>query len=147
MVSGPLRLNLFSRSYLTEFMLRQQPFSEQVGETIGYVTELVDRKIESMKVTAAEKSATAVSGIITGLILATFGLLFFVFFLVFLAVWIAGAKGLMLGFGIICGVLLLLMLLVFLLRNKMIADPAAKKTIAIFYGPAAEQQQAQATNE
>lgn len=114
-------------------MLRQPPFAERVGETVGYVNEFVDRKIESLKVTVAEKSAGAVSGVVTGVILAVLGLILFVFALTTLASWIAGEPNWTLGFGIVSLILLALMLIIYLLRNKLIADPAARKTIGMFY--------------
>ncbi|NJC28404.1 phage holin family protein [Neolewinella antarctica] len=115
-------------------MLRDnQPLAEQIGETIGYVNEIFDRKIESIKISVAEKSATTISGVVMGVILGILGLVFSVFGLATLAFWIAGRPELTMGFGIVTLVLLSLLLLIFLLRNILIVNPAVSKIISIFF--------------
>ena len=128
-------------------MLREkQPFAEQIGETVGYVSEIFDRKVESIKISVAEKSATTVSGIVLGVILGVLGLVFSVFGLATIAFWIAGMPDAVKGFGIIAAFLLLLLILIFLLRNKLIVDPAVSKVIDIFFGNDKAQQEKEQTS-
>ena len=112
----------------------RQPLAEQVGETLGYVNEIFDRKVEKLKIGIAEKSATTVAGIITGVVLGILGLLFSVFGLVCVALYIAGRPELAMGFGIVSAGLLVLLLLIFLLRTVLIVNPAVATVINIFFG-------------
>ena len=112
---------------------KPQPFAEQIGETVGYVNEIFDRKIEKIKISAAEKSATAISSIAIGIILGILALVMSVFGLATIAFWIAGRPELMMGFGIIAAALILLMVIIFLLRNALIVNPAVKAVIGIFF--------------
>ncbi|WP_157501467.1 hypothetical protein [Lewinella sp. 4G2] len=112
---------------------RQAPLAEQVGETVGYVAEIFDRKVESIKISVAETSASTISGVIMGLVLATLGLILFIFSLATLGFWIAGMEEAVKGFGIVCLILLGLLILIFLLRNVLIVNPAVRKIIAIFF--------------
>ena len=124
---------------------KKQPLAEQIGETVGYVNQIIDRKIESAKISAAEKSATALSGIALGIILGIAGLMISVFGLVTVACWIAGAEQFVMGFGIVTSILIVLTLIIFLLRNTLIVNPAVKAVIGIFFSEKtkpAEQQEA-----
>ena len=112
---------------------QKQPLAEQIGETIGYVNEIFDRKIESAKISAAEKSASALSGVALGIILGISALMISVFGLVTLACWIAGADQLAMGFGIVTSILIVLTLIIFFLRNTLIVNPAVKAVIGIFF--------------
>lgn len=111
----------------------KQPLAEQIGETIGYVNEIFDRKIEKIKISVAEKSATTVSGVIMGVVLGTIGLIMFIFGLMTLGFWIAGMPDAVKGFGIVTLILLGMLVLIFLLRNILIVNPAVRKIINIFF--------------
>ena len=112
---------------------KPQPLAEQIGETVGYVNEIFDRKIERIKISAAEKSATAISGVAMGVILGILALIMSVFGLATLAFWIAGRPELVMGFGIITSALILLLVLIFFLRKILIVNPAVKAVIGIFF--------------
>lgn len=111
----------------------KQPLAEQIGETVGYVSEIFDRKVERIKISVAEKSATTVSGIITGIVLGIIGLILFIFALLTLGFWIADMPDAVKGFGIVSMILLGLLLLIFLLRKVLIVNPAVRKIIHIFF--------------
>ncbi len=119
----------------------KQPIAEQIGETVGYVNEIFDRKIERIKINVAEKSASTVSGVIMGVALGTLALILFVFSLATLAFWIAGMPDAVKGFGIVCLILLTLLILIYLLRNLLIVNPTVKKVIAIFFNDPNQQEQ------
>ena len=112
----------------------KQPLAEQVGETLGYVNEIFDRKVEKLKIGVAEKSATTVSGIITGVVLGLLGLLFSVFGLICVALYIAGRPELAMGFGFVSLGLLVLLLIIFLVRKSLIVNPTVSAVINIFFG-------------
>jgi ABC-type phosphate/phosphonate transport system permease subunit len=107
---------------------------EKLGETYGYMSHMLDRKLEEYKLAAAEKSAITVSKLITvivmtilGVVMATFGLIAFAFFLA--GDMQSSAK----GFGIVALIMLILMMLVFVLRRHIIVNPAVAKTISLFF--------------
>ena len=129
-------------------MLKQkQPLAEQIGETVGYVNEIFDRKVESIKISVAEKSATTISGVIMGLVLATIGLILFIFSLAVLGFWIAGMEEAVKGFGIVCLILIGLLVLIYLLRNVLIVNPAVRKIIGIFFSETDENTNDQKSNK
>ena len=111
----------------------KQTLAEQVGETVGYVNEIIDRKVEKIKISVAEKSATTVSGIIAGVVLGILGLMFSIFGLTTVAFYIAGRPEIAMGFGFVAVFLLLLLLLIFMLRNVLIVNPTVSKVINIFF--------------
>jgi len=106
---------------------------EQLGESFGYINAMVDRKIEGIKLSAAEKSANAASGMITGLILAGIATLVLFFGLTTLAFQIADMPDAVRGFGIVTLILVAAFLLVFLLRRVLIVNPTVRAVINIFF--------------
>jgi ABC-type phosphate/phosphonate transport system permease subunit len=107
---------------------------EKIGETYGYMSHMLDRKMEEYKLAAAEKSALTVSKLIMvivmtilGVVMATFGLIAFAFFLA------GDMQNSAKGFGIVALIMLVLMVIVFLLRRYIIINPAVAKTISLFF--------------
>lgn len=111
----------------------KQGIAEQIGETVGYVNEIFDRKVEKIKISVAKKSATTVSGVILGVVLGVIGLIMLVFGLATLAFWIAGMAAAVKGFGIITLILLAVLVVIYLLRGILIVNPSVRKTINIFF--------------
>lgn len=115
-------------------MQAQQDLLEQIGEGYGYVNRLVEKKIEYLKLNLAETSARAISGLITGVILAVVGLITLVFALITLGFALAAAfDNPVYGFGAVTVILLLLLLAILLLKKKLITDPAVSKVITKFF--------------
>jgi len=108
---------------------------EQLGEGYGYVTRLVEKKVELYKLSVAESTASAVSGAITGVILAVVGLIMLLFALITLGFALTQAfddNGVY-GFGAVTLLLLIIFLVVLLLRKTLIVDPTVKKVITKFF--------------
>jgi len=114
-------------------MKAKQELLEKAGETYGYLNILVDRKVEQYKLSAAERSASALSGLIKTIILGILGILASVFALISLAFYLAGATDYGNGFGIVALGMLLLLIIIFLLRRLVIVNPVIRKVIDIFF--------------
>ena len=115
-------------------MQAKEELLEQLGEGYGYVSRLVEKKIEAFKLNLAETSATAISGIVTGVILAVIGLITFFFALITLGFALATAfDNNVYGFGAVTLVLLLIFVLVLLLKRPLITNPTVGKVITKFF--------------
>lgn len=114
-------------------MLGKNQLLEQLGESYGYVSAMVDRKVEGYKLSAAEKSAKAASGFITGVILASIGGIFAVFGLLTLAFFLADMAEATYGFGMVTLILLALLILIFLFRKALIVNPTVSQVIQLFF--------------
>ena len=116
-------------------MPAREDLMENLGESFGYVNIMVDRKVEQLKLTVAEKSATTISGIITTAILVGLGAQAVLFGLIALAFFITGeaTHATAAGFGIVALILLALLVIVFLLRNTLIVNPTVRKVIGVFF--------------
>lgn len=115
-------------------MQAREELLEQFGESYGYVSRLVEKKIEYYKLSVAEKSATAISGIVTGVVLTVVGLIALFFALVTLAFALANAfDSNVYGFGAVTLILLLILLLVVLLKKPLITNPTVSKVISKFF--------------
>ncbi len=116
-------------------MASREDLIENIGESFGYVNIMIDRKVEQLKLSVAEKSATAVSGLITAVILIGIGSLMVIFSLIALAFFIAGGdnSAVGMGFGIVGLSLLVLLLFIFFLRRQLIVNPTVAKVINIFF--------------
>ena len=116
------------------YMQAKEELLEQLGESYGYVNRLVDKKLEYLKLNLAETSATAISGIVSGVILAILGLITLVFGLITLGFALSNAfDSFVAGFGAVAGFLLLLLLLVYLLKGVLITNPVVSKVITKFF--------------
>ncbi len=114
--------------------MQKEELLEQLGESYGYVQHLVEKKVDYFKLEMAEKSATTISGMITGMVLGTLGLITFFFALITLGFYLTSVMGSgTQGFGVVTLVLLALLLLIYLLRRTLITDPAVSKVISAFF--------------
>jgi hypothetical protein len=115
-------------------MQAKEELLEQLGESYGYVSRLVEKKIEYAKLNAAETSAKVVSGLITGIILAVIGLITLIFALVTLALALVMAfDNPVYGFGLVTLLLIVILLVVVLLKKQLITNPAVSKVISAFF--------------
>lgn len=116
-------------------MASRDELMENLGESFGYVNVLVDRKVEQLKLSIAEKSANTISGLITTIILVSLGGLSILFSLIAVAFLLAGGSNTSIagGFGIVALCLFLLLAVIFLLRQKLIVNPTVSKVISIFF--------------
>lgn len=115
-------------------MQAKEQLAEQIGEAYGYISELLDHKLEEVKLAAAEKSALTISKVLTAVIMVLFGSVMATFGLISFAFYLAGdmqssAK----GFGIVALIMLALLLLVFVLRRYIIVNPTVTKVIQLFF--------------
>ncbi len=107
---------------------------EQLGESFGYFSVLVDRKIEAYKLTVAERSALTAASIVVALILTLLGSATVLFALIALAFYLAGdMDSAARGFGLVTLILVGAFLLVLLLRRYLIVNPIIAKVIDIFF--------------
>src|SRR5687768_3180151 len=102
----------------------------KIEELVGHVNDYINTQIDLAKLTAAEKISSVLAGIIAGAIAA----MVFVFFLVFgslatayaLSAWIGIGYA---GFLIVAGFYLLLGIIVWLSRERLIRVPIMKGII------------------
>ena len=115
-------------------MQPKEELLEQLGESYGYVNRLVEKKIEYYKLSAAETSANAVSGIITAIVLAVVGLITLIFALITLGFALVEAfDSSVYGFGLVTLILLVVLLLIVVLRKPLITNPTVSKVISTFF--------------
>lgn len=108
---------------------------ENIGESFGYVNIMLDKKIEQAKLSVAEKSATTISGVITGLILGVLGGTGAMFGLIALAFLIAGDgfKSVALGFGVVSLAMFITLGIIYALKEQLIVNPAVRTILGIFF--------------
>ena len=115
-------------------MQPKEELLEQLGESYGYVNRLVEKKIEFYKLSAAETSATVISGIITAIILAVIGIITLIFALITLGFALVSAfDNTVYGFGLVTLILLVIFILVLVLRKALITNPTVSKVISAFF--------------
>lgn len=115
-------------------MHAKEELAEKIGETYGYLSEMLDHKVEGYKLAVAEKSALAISKLLTAIVMTIFGVVMATFGLISLAFYLAGdMQNTAKGFGIVALVMLVLLLLVFFLRRYIIVNPTVGKVIDIFF--------------
>ncbi|MEM9527324.1 MAG: hypothetical protein AAGA31_11990 [Bacteroidota bacterium] len=114
-------------------MLGKNQLLEQLGESYGYVSAMMDRKVEGYKLSAAEKSAKAASGFITGIIIASIGGVFSIFALLTLAFFLADMAQATYGFGIVTLILFAVLALIIIFRRVLIVNPTVSKVIQLFF--------------
>ena len=122
-------------------MASREELMENLGESFGYVNIMVDRKVEQLKLSVAEKSASTISGLITSIVLVALGSLSGLFGLIALAFLLAGGanKDIAVGFGVVALILAILLLLIYLLRRQLIVNPTVTKVIGIFFDESSKQ--------
>lgn len=107
---------------------------EDIGEGFGYLQAYVNDKIDAIRLETAEKAAKATSGMVTG---------YMIFSLANLVVWFAAlALGFYLGevldstalgFLIVAGFFLLLLIVMYVLRRTLITNAVISTIIKSFY--------------
>ncbi len=107
----------------------------KVEELADTVKDYVNNRIESAKLTAAEKSSAVIAALIAGLIVAVV-LMFFVVFAgialsLVLSEWIGETWA---GFLIVAGLYLLLGIIIWTARDKMIRLPIMNALIKQLFG-------------
>lgn len=89
-----------------------------------HIKDYVETQIQYYTLVAAEKAGSAASKFALGIILSLFGYLFLLFLSIAFALWIGKAlDNYFVGFFIIAGVYLLISILVFILKDKLIQTP------------------------
>ena len=105
----------------------EQPENKEtspLSEIPEHVKDYIKTQIDYYKLVAAESIGKAAAGAATGVVLALFGYLFLLFLSVTAAIGIGTAAGkLYLGFLIVAGFYLLLAVLAYLLKDKLITTP------------------------
>jgi len=115
-------------------MQAKQELVEKLGESYGFVSEMIDHKIEGYKLVIAEKSALTISKLVTAVIMSILGIVMAIFGLISLAFYLAGdMQTTARGFGIVALVMLVLLLLIFFLRRYIIVNPTVSKVINLFF--------------
>lgn len=115
-------------------MQAKEELLEQLGESYGYVNRLVEKKIEYFKLNLAETSANAISGIITGLVLAVVGLITLILLLITAGFALSAAfDNHVYGFGLVALVFVILFLLILLLKKQLITNPVVSRVITKFF--------------
>jgi uncharacterized membrane protein YqjE len=115
-------------------MHAKEELAEKIGETYGYLSEIIDQKVEAVKLSVAEKSALTLSNLLLAVIMLLLGLVVLNFGLISLAFYLAGdMQATAGGFGIVALIMLALLLIVFFLRRNIIVDPTVSKVISLFF--------------
>lgn len=115
-------------------MHAKEQLAEQLGEAYGFMSEMLDHKIEEVKLAAAEKSALTVSKLLTVVVMSLLAVVMSTFGLISLAFYLAGdMQSSARGFGIVALVMLVLLVLVFLLRRYIIVNPTVSTVINLFF--------------
>lgn len=115
-------------------MQAKEELLEQLGETYGYVSRLIEQRIEYFKLNLAEGVAKTASSLIGAIILFILGLITFIFALITLGFALTESfdSGVY-GFGLVTIILLFLVFLIMLLRRMLITDPIVGKMINKFF--------------
>lgn len=104
-------------------------------ELADNIKEYVNTRIEAVKLNAAEKSSAVIANLVAGLIVVTFFMLFFLFGSIALAIglseWIGKAWA---GFLIVAGLYLLIGIIVWTARVKIIQLPVMNALIKQLFG-------------
>lgn len=113
---------------------------ENAGESVEYVRQYVQQQVKLTKLNVAETAATTISGVVTGLALGLVGLIALLFLSVAIACFIAQAMedNYGVGFLIVFGFYALVGVLLFVLRRKLVTDPAVNSIIKKFFPPTEE---------
>lgn len=107
---------------------------EDVGEGIGYIRAFVEQEIESAKLTAAEKISLATSSVMTGLILTLLVGTILLFASLALAYFLGTVLGsFALGFLSVSGIYLIVLLIVYIFRKRLITDRIVEVVIQFLF--------------
>lgn len=107
---------------------------EDLGEGIGYIHAYVEQEIESVKLTAAEKISIATSTIVSGLILTLLAAAMLLFASLALSYYLGSLmNSTALGFLAVAGIYLLILLMVYLFRKRLITDNIVEVVIQFLF--------------
>ncbi|MEZ4990071.1 MAG: hypothetical protein R2824_06660 [Saprospiraceae bacterium] len=107
---------------------------EDLGEGIGYIRAYVEQEIESVKLTAAEKISIATSTIVSGLILTLLAAAMLLFASLALSYYLGSLmNSTALGFLAVAGIYLLILLMVYLFRKRLITDNIVEVVIQFLF--------------
>lgn len=105
---------------------------ETVGESIGYAREYLSQQVELTKLELAEKIALITSMLVNSLVFFLLGLLVFTMGSIALGFYLGDRyESYATGFLIVFGIYVLLFLLLFAFRKKMISNPILEKILLI----------------
>ena len=108
---------------------------DKIEELAGNIKKYVNTRIDAAKLSAAEKSSAMISNLIAGLFVAGVFLLFIIFASIALAllvgIWIGKIWA---GFLVVAGLYMLLGLVVWTAREKIIRLPIMNALIKQFFG-------------
>lgn len=111
-------------------MLSQKKFTVFVGKAKA----VVESHLELEKLKAVEKLSDSFSSLLSGFIIAAFSLLFLTVFSFFASILLSELTGsYLLGYGIVAGTYLLLLILCIVFRKKLLKSPIQDKIIHYFY--------------
>lgn len=107
---------------------------EDLGESLGYVQSFISQEVESVKLDLAEKVSIASSSVITGLVMASVGTLVMVFLAIGLGFYLGTVfQSNALGFALVSGFFLLLLLIFYIFRKVLITDRVVTAVIHLFF--------------
>ena len=107
---------------------------ESLGEGYGYIQQIINKRIDYLKLEAAETASTVISALITLFILMFMGITVLGFATIAIAMFIGRAlDNYALAFLIITGFYLLITIIVYMLRHKLITNPVLTMVISKFF--------------
>ena len=99
-------------------------FSDQIEDLGDNIKQLVNIKLDGVKLSVAEKSSKVLSNLIAGIIVAVIVILVTIFLSIALAYFLAGLLGsIWAGFLIVSGIYLLAALVILAFKEQMIRVP------------------------
>lgn len=108
---------------------------EKIEELADNIKEYVNNRIDAVKLTAAEKSSAIIANLIAGLIVATVFMFFIVFASIALSLLLGDWAGsTWAGFLIVAGLYLLVGIIVWTAREKIIRLPIMNALIKQLFG-------------
>ncbi|RYD73164.1 MAG: hypothetical protein EOP53_20615 [Sphingobacteriales bacterium] len=119
----------------------------RMAEVPGHVKDFIKTKLAYFKLAAIEGGASAASGAVLGMGLFFLGLFFFIFITIAAAIGIGYlVNNMALGFLIMAIVFLLLAVLLFTMRKKLITNPITKILITSLAGDKTDDEDEKANN-
>ena len=107
---------------------------ESLGEGYGYIQQIINKRIDYLKLDAAETASSVISALITLFVLAFMGVTVLIFASIALALFIGRAiNNYPVAFLIITAFYLLIAIIVYMLRTKLITNPVVSMVISKFF--------------
>ncbi|MEM9846823.1 MAG: phage holin family protein [Bacteroidota bacterium] len=105
----------------------QTDFLEEVGKLNVYAQSYLNDRVEYVKIRVAEESIKTISGVVHAVVLGLLALLVLVFLSVVAGLYLGKVlENYVLGFLIVSGFYLLLMIAYLLFKRQLVANPIAK---------------------